>query len=170
MNIRYKTIFIGSRLDARLLDEEYGSDFGTEVEHDLEAGEGIGGEEGSAPRLGTTSRKRKSRRGDFARTPSRARQQSTRELVDFFAERMQEAQDAWAKRVDALQKRWRTSILSGDWGRRGAGFSDRDAALRLTFGLITRLYAYEDALEDLRLAAEREPSCLEFFAPQVRCK
>lgn len=45
--------------------------------------------------------------------------------------------------------------------------SETEEALRLTFGLIVRLYAYEDALEDLRRAADQEPSCLEFFAPQV---
>lgn len=46
--------------------------------------------------------------------------------------------------------------------------SEKEEALRLTFGLIVRMFAYEDALDDLRLAAQQEPSCLEFFAPQVR--
>lgn len=52
----------------------------------------------------------------------------------------------------------------------GSASVDRDAALRLTFGLIVRMYAYEDALDDLRLAAEQDPSCLEAFAPQVTGK
>lgn len=166
---------MGSRLDARLLDQGYDSesedgDFGK----DLEAGgggKGEGDDEYSIPEHHrTVSRKIRSSKRGIGRMPSRARQESTRELVDFFAGRMQEARDAWATRVKALQKRWRASILSGDWGRLGGGRSaqaDRDAALRLTFGLIVRMYAYEDALEDLRQAAVEEPSCLEFFVPQV---
>lgn len=58
--------------------------------------------------------------------------------------------------------------MRGDgWGMRGGGspVADRDAALRLTFGLIVRMYAYTDALKDL---AEQDPGCLEAFAPQVR--
>ena len=69
--------------------------------------------------------------------------------------------------MSALQKRWQASFLSGDgWGLRGGGSAaaDRDAALRLTFGLIVRMYAYDDALRDL---AEQDPTCLEAFAPQV---
>lgn len=46
----------------------------------------------------------------------------------------------------------------------GSPAADRDAALRLTFGLIVRMYAYDDALQDL---AEQDPICLEAFAPQV---
>ncbi|CAN0505002.1 unnamed protein product, partial [Laminaria digitata] len=82
---------------------------------------------------------------------------------------MQEARGAWSSRVQALRKRWQASFLRGEWGMRGGGSAsvDRDAALRLTFGLIVRMYAYEDALDDLRLAAEQDPSCLEAFAPQV---
>ncbi|CAM9978457.1 unnamed protein product, partial [Hapterophycus canaliculatus] len=83
--------------------------------------------------------------------------------------RAQEARDAWSARVSALQKRWQASFLSGDaWGMRGGGSpaADRDAALRLAFGLIVRMYAYENTLEDLRLAAEEDPVCLEAFAPQ----
>lgn len=79
----------------------------------------------------------------------------------------QEARDAWSARVSALQKRWQASFLRGDgWGMRGGGSpaADRDAALRLTFGLIVRMYAYDDALQDL---AEQDPICLEAFAPQV---
>lgn len=87
--------------------------------------------------------------------------------MEYFALRMQEARDAWSERVEALQRRWRASIISVDWRRRSNGMSETEEALRLTFGLIVRLYAYEDALEDLRRAADQEPSCLEFFAPQV---
>lgn len=144
-----------------------------EYDGDLEAGE-IGdssdddGEVRSRARTGDRrSQKSRNMGRGLGRMPSRSRQESTRELVDFFAGRMQEARDAWTARVEALQKRWRASILSGDWGRRDAGLSDRDSALRITFGLMVRLYAYEDALKDLRRAAEQDPSCLEFFAPQV---
>lgn len=81
---------------------------------------------------------------------------------------LQEARDAWSARVSALQKRWQASFMRGDgWGMRGGGnpAADRDAALRLTFGLIVRMYAYKDALQDL---AEQDPACLEAFAPQAR--
>lgn len=100
----------------------------------------------------------------------RSRQDSTRELVDYFADRMQEARDSWSTRVQALQKRWQASFLRGDWGVRGgrSAAADKDAALRLTFGLIVRMYAYEDTLNDLRIAAAQDPSCLEAFAPQVQ--
>lgn len=188
-SIRYKTIFIGSRLDARLLNNrDFRSEFdGTEFdERDLETGEmddsdvdddptdegggmsiGRGGDGDSS----TAKRTKGGGRGEsMRRVPSRSRQQSTQELVDFFAGRMQEARGAWTARVEALQKRWRASILRGDWGRRNARLSDRDEALKMTFGLMVRLYAYEDALNDLRRAAEEEPSCLEFFAPQVRAE
>lgn len=90
--------------------------------------------------------------------------------ITIFPPSYQEARAAWSARVSALQKRWQASFLSGDgWGVRGGGSpaADRDAALRLTFGLIVRLYAYEDTLEDMRLAAEQDPMCLEAFAPQV---
>lgn len=194
---RYKTIFIGSRLNARLLGDQYpGSEEeeDEEFDSDLEAAEegGDAGErEGSSWRRGgmeetkageaprarkraarkragakrAESRAGSSQRGDI----SRARQESTRELVDYFADRMQEARDAWSARVEALQKRWQASFLRGGWGVRGGGsaWADRDAALRLAFGLIVRMYAYEDALDDLRLAAEQDPLCMEAFAPQV---
>ncbi|CAN0008237.1 unnamed protein product [Scytosiphon promiscuus] len=221
---RYKTIFIGSRLDARLLGDQYDSGTGSEDDDDdyedeyssaeesgrsdVESsglgtrsgggnrGGGGGSEEakGSLGRVmgagrnrtpkskgerqrslsrsaipgGGKRRGRKRRRRKRSRSRS-SRQESTRELVDFFAHRMQEARDAWSGRVSALQKRWQASFLSGDaWGMRGGGSpaADRDAALRLTFGLIVRMYAYENTLEDLRLAAEEDPVCLEAFAPQ----
>lgn len=207
---RYKTIFIGSRLDARLLGEGYededfddgryseGESSGEESGVDsMEAGKsgrggsaraggGGGGTVGGAEeakdtrdehdrasgRSGRSGRRwRSSRRSSPSRggqAPSRARQESTRELVDFFAERMQEARDAWSTRVQSLQKLWQTSALRVDWGMRsGNASADRDAAMRLTFGLIVRMYAYEDALDDLKRAAEQDPSCLEAFAPQV---
>lgn len=139
--------------------------------------EGAGGRPGGEPggEAGRGERRRRSRRGDNyyssrrdSSLTSRSRQDSTRELVDFFAYRMQEARDAWSGRVTALQKRWQTAFYRGDWGLRGGSASaDRDAALRLTFGLIVRMYAYEDAWDDLRLAAEQDPSVLEAFAPQV---
>lgn len=170
---RYKTIFIGSRLDARLLEREpdYEADGGGEGVDGIDLETGVGsGEENSGPREGTLeSRKLKSlRRMHLARAQSRGRQESTRELVDYFAARMQQARDAWLSRVEALQRRWRTSILNVDWLGRGNLLSEKEEALRLTFGLIVRMFAYEDALDDLRLAAQQEPSCLEFFAPQVR--
>ncbi|CAM9515425.1 unnamed protein product [Pylaiella littoralis] len=211
---RYKTIFLGSRLDSRLLDEQYGdcasgsdedyddSDYssteefgrGADDSSRLETGElagGGGAEEtkaslgrsvgasrrwakGSKPRRQRSGSRGTSystagprRRGRQRRLRSRSsRQESTRELVDYFAERMQEARDAWSARVSALQKRWQASFMRGDgWGMRGGGnpAADRDAALRLTFGLIVRMYAYKDALQDL---AEQDPACLEAFAPQ----
>eukprot|EP00903_Cladosiphon_okamuranus_P006349 g6219.t1 len=218
---RYKTIFMGSRLDARLLGEQYGYDTSSDDEYDdeydsdysyaeeypggsLDAGDGVsggaggggggpGGSEESKGTVGLTrgasrqyskakarrprsgsrgtvstareGRRRRRRRRGRSRSRS-SRQESTRELVDFFADRMQEARDAWSARVRALQKRWQASFLSGDgWGMRGGGSqtADRDAALRLTFGLIVRMYAYDDALQDL---AEQDPICLEAFAPQ----
>lgn len=208
---RYKTIFMGSRLDARLLGEhldDYDSNTDDSEEEfgvgggrgrgrglggDVDAaesgrgrGSGRGAEEskGHLQRQGASRKWRRSKQRDPHRRsspspsrrrslspppPRRYRQESTRELVDYFAERMQEARDAWSARVQALQKRWQASFIRGDWGLRGGGsaLADRDAALRLTFGLIVRMYAYEDALEDLRLAAEQYPSCLEAFAPQV---
>eukprot|EP00752_Nemacystus_decipiens_P014268 g12689.t1 len=216
---RYKTIFIGSRLDARLLDDQYGYDTASDdedyysddsedssaedyggggvIDGSLEAGErgsgsrGGGGSEESKGTLGitrgpsrqypktkvrrprsgsrgtvsTARRGRRRRRRGRSRSRS-SRQESTRELVDFFADRMQEARDAWSERVSTLKKRWQASFLRGDgWGMRGGGSpaADRDAALRLTFGLIVRMYAYDDALQDL---AEQDPICLEAFAPQ----
>ncbi|CAM9727285.1 unnamed protein product [Ectocarpus sp. 4 AP-2014] len=219
---RYKTIFMGSRLDARLLDEQYDHDMDSDYDDDdddyssseelgrgaggvdssMEAGVrgggsgggGSGGSEETKAYLGRVTgacRQSPAKKTERQRTQSRAahpsarrrrrrrrnrsgsfrhRQESTRELVDYFADRMQEARAAWSARVSALQKRWQASFLSGDgWGVRGGGSpaADRDAALRLTFGLIVRLYAYEDTLEDLRLAAEQDPMCLEAFAPQL---
>ncbi|CAM9982152.1 unnamed protein product, partial [Ectocarpus fasciculatus] len=223
---RYKTIFMGSRLDARLLDEQYGHETDSDYDDDdddhdyssseelgrgaggvdsssMEVGErgvsggggiGIGGSEETKAYLGRVTgacRQSPAKKTERQRTQSRAahssarrrrrrrrnrsgsfrhRQESTLELVDYFADRMQEARAAWSARVSALQKRWQASFLSGDgWGVRGGGSpaADRDAALRLTFGLIVRLYAYEDTLEDLRLAAEQDPMCLEAFAPQL---
>lgn len=203
---RYKTIFIGSRLDSRLLGERYDdydhpddqdpdqdglysddSEGGFGVEQMEEGGRGSGGggagsgehaggylergkgSSGGGQGANTLPRLSKVKQGRSSQRRSRERQESTRELVDFFAERMQEARDAWSSRVQALQKRWQASFIRGEWGMRGGGSAsvDRDAALRLTFGLIVRMYAYEDALDDLRLAAEQDPSCLEAFAPQV---
>ncbi|CAN0115517.1 unnamed protein product, partial [Ectocarpus sp. 12 AP-2014] len=215
---RYKTIFMGSRLDTRLLDEQYDhdtdSDYWDDDDDDYSSSEelgrgaggvgssmetggrggGSGGSEETKAYLGRVTgacRQSPTKKTERQRTQSRAahpssrrrtrrrrnrsgsfrhRQESTRELVDYFADRMQEARAAWSARVSALQKRWQASFLSGDgWGMRGGGSpaADRDAALRLTFGLIVRLYAYEDTLEDLRLAAEQDPMCLEAFAPQL---
>lgn len=183
---RYKTIFIGSRLNARLLDEPYDSadnESDRDVGSDLEAGgneeekeeeeedeEEKGQRQGSGQAINIKLRRtRGKRRGDRI-AALRSRQESTTDLVNYFADRMQEARDAWSARFQNLQNRWQASFLRGDWGVRGSSLSaDRDAALRLTFGLIVRMYAYEDALDDLRMAAEQNPSCLEAFAPQVTC-
>lgn len=159
---------MGSRLDARLLDKDLGSDSEDESTVDMEAG-ASGMERGVLTRGGRGSRRLRSSKRS-GRMPSRGRTESTRELVDYFALRMQEARDAWSTRVEALQRRWRASILSVDWLRRHSPLSEKDEALRLTFGLVVRLYAYEDTFEGLRRAAEEDPRCLEFYAPQVRAE
>ncbi|CAN0303185.1 unnamed protein product, partial [Discosporangium mesarthrocarpum] len=51
-------------------------------------------------------------------------------------------------------------------GRRGLVWRQENL-LREMFGLLVRMYAYEDTLQDMQRLAYKEPYCLEFYAPQL---
>ncbi|CAM9671652.1 unnamed protein product [Choristocarpus tenellus] len=112
-----------------------------------------------------------------------SRQDSSIDIVEHFAWRMEEARETWSFRLDSLLEMWQSSRLRGAigavssggsgqgitrrWGWEAGGAVGRDRILRVTFGLLVRMYAYEDTLGDLLKVASSEPSCLEFFAPQL---